>query len=144
MSVDFQALVDALNVRIGETTAPTVTEIDKSLIRKFAIAIGDTNPRSLEGLLAPPTFINALMNGHWPDIVPRGLPLPKELHAGDELTLHRDIGPGDVLTAYARFTGAWLKESPKGVRLFHAAEFVVEDQAGETVAHVELVSCAFD
>lgn len=143
MSVDFAALVEDLNRRVGETTTPTTTEIDKSLIRKFAIAIGDPDPRRREGLLAPPSFVNALMNGHWPDIVPRGLPLPKELHAGDELTLDRDIVPGDVLTAYARFTGAWLKESPKGVRLFHAAEFIVEDQAGERVAHCELVSCAF-
>lgn len=152
-SPDIDALVAELNRRVGLETAPTTTEIDKSLIRKFAIAIGDPNPLYCDeaharttrfgGIVAPPTFVSALMTGHWPEIVMRGLPFEKELHLEDKVTLDRDIRPGDVLTRFARFTGAYARETPRGVRLYQTNDFLVHDATGKRVAHVEITSVAF-
>ncbi len=146
-------LLAVLNARIGLETAPTTTEIDKSLIRKFAIAIGDDNPLYRDedyarasrfgGIVAPPTFISALLTGHWPEIVVRGLPFAGEVHLSDRITLDCDIRPGDAITRFARYTGAYVKETARGIRLYQTNDFLAYDANRARVAHVELTSVAF-
>lgn len=147
------ALVRELKKRVGTETAPTVIDIDRSMIRKFVSATGYANPvysdadyaasTHFGGIVAPPTFVSALMAGHWPDIVVRNLPFARELHSADEVSLHRPIKAGDTLVAYAHYVDVYRKASPRGTRLYQVTDFILENPSKERVAHVGILSVAF-
>jgi len=51
---------------IGVWSEPYTTVIESGAIRRFAEAVGDTNPIHAAGLVAPPTFLVTLRSGPAP------------------------------------------------------------------------------
>lgn len=138
--------------------------IEASHIMMFARAINDANPiyhdqdyakgTEVGRVIAPPTFAQASAQFD-PDYFlrpkvdspwfgsgkePTGRPAgaggggPAGLHAEQEFTYHRHIGPGDVLTAEVKPGKEWEKEGRRGGKL-RFRETIVEyrDQNGELV-----------
>ena len=146
-------LLATLNARRGVETPPTVTEVDRSMIRRFCVATGNLHPLYLDeayargtrfgGIIAPPTFVAAFIAGHFPEIIVRGLPFARELHAQDEVRIARPIRTGDVITAFARYDHASLQVAARGPRLYQAADLILRDAAQCEVAHVRIVTVAF-
>ncbi len=98
--------------RFGEKSEPRVHEIEKGAIRRFAEALGETNPvyfdeqearrRGYRGLLAPPTFPVTLRRSPVP-----GLTMPRAgvIHGEQEFIYGEPICSGDVITVTA-----WLED----------------------------------
>jgi hypothetical protein len=123
-----QELQNLINVEFG----PEVYEVEKGMLRKFAEAIDDPNPRWLEE--ASPTFAAA--------IVPKGLlhrlfnadiPLKRLLNGTSELEYRQPIRAGDVISVTARLTRLRQVAGAEGPTLFMFTEMTYTNQRGEVV-----------
>ncbi|MGE5288856.1 MAG: MaoC family dehydratase N-terminal domain-containing protein [Micromonosporaceae bacterium] len=130
--------------------------VEAGHILQFARAIGDDNPAFhgamtgvLEGVVAPPTFVQA--SAHYdPDYPLRPQPgrpwfgsgsgdgsAPSGgggLHAEQHFEYHKPVRSGMVLTVTRRDGGTWEKEGRRGGRL-HFTETITEfrDERGDLV-----------
>ena len=127
-SVITEELTSLLNVEFG----PEVYEIEKCMLRKFAEAIDDPNPRWLEE--APPTLPAAL--------VPRALlnklfnadiPLKRLLNGTSDLEYIKPIRAGDVISVTAKLTRLRQVAGAEGPTLFMFTEMTYTNQRGEVV-----------
>lgn len=131
--------------RVLETTLPSITvEVDRSLIRDFAEAIGDPNPlwndeaaarRSrYGGLIAPPTFCRVLgfiaggsHTPHWE------LPGEVQVDGGTEWDLTEPLRPGDRITVTRRTKEVFERQGRSGPLVFIRTETELINQFGVQV-----------
>lgn len=145
--------------------------VEAGHIMMFARAIGDKNPiyydedyaKNAEpgSIVAPPTFVQAgaqfepdfrlrpKIGEPWIGSGREATGVSKEdtagmasgLHAEQHFEYHRNLKPGDVLTATTKDGETWEKQGRKGGKLSFA-EFVTEyrDQNGELVVTARSVS----
>jgi hypothetical protein len=127
-SVITEELNSLLNVEFGLE----VYEIEKGMLRKFAEAIEDKNPRWLEE--APPTFpaslvprelLNKLFNAD--------IPLKRLLNGTSELEYLKPIRAGDVISITAKLTRLRQMAGTEGPTLFMFTEMTYTNQRGEVV-----------
>jgi acyl dehydratase len=150
---DGDAFVSSLRIRIGLQTPPTVTEVEKGAIARFARVVGARSPLHFDqayalgtrfgGIIAPPAFVSTFITGHIPEIFADTTPLTRTLHSDDIAQLHRPVRAGDVITAHARYVDAELKAGRNGPLIFQTAELILDDCHGERVAEVRVVSVSF-
>jgi 3-methylfumaryl-CoA hydratase len=132
-----EAALHRAQARIGKTLPSVRFEIDRSDLKRYARACGETWPRYVDGDEAAPTFISSLQTeGMKGDLWERDLPFVSMLHSDDTVELKLPICPGDVLFATARYCGATLKQGRRGPMLFQSAEMTLQDSAGQLVGRV--------
>ncbi|OYV02143.1 MAG: acyl dehydratase [Burkholderiales bacterium PBB5] len=135
---------------IGHQLPPSVLTIDRTRLRFFANAIGETNPvyTDLEAARAagyadlpvPPTFLVAaeLDSGATDQLLAQlGIPLAKLLHGEQGYTYHRPVVAGDTITMDSVIDDIYDKKGG-------ALEFVVKtsravNQHNELVAELRTV-----
>lgn len=127
---------------VGRSTPPTLHEVEKGAIRRFAQSLGDLNPLYLEperalaagllGVLAPPTFPESFSAA-----VDLGglLGVAAERLSLAELTLEyeRPIVAGDRLFVVSRVAEASEKDTPEGLVDLAVVEEEGCDEAGTVV-----------
>ena len=126
---------------VGRQSAPLVVEVERGHIRRFAEAVGDSNPIYVDEaaaraaghprIPAPPTFAAALRAND-----PRaGIDIDwrKLLHGEQELVFHRPVYAGDRLTLVGRIADAAVKQAKAGVLDALVLETVATDDAGARV-----------
>ena len=127
-SVISEELNSLLNVEFG----PEVYEVEKGMLRKFAEAIDDPNPRWEKE--APPTFpaaivpkelLNRLFNAD--------IPLKRLLNGTSELEYRHPIEVGDVISVTAKLTRMRQVAGDEGPTLFMFTEMTYTNQRGEVV-----------
>ena len=125
-SVITEELNSLLNVEFG----PEVYEIEKVMLKKFAEAIEDPNPRWLEE--APPTFPAALVPK---ELLHRlfnaDIPLKRLLNGSSELEYLVPIKAGDVISVTAKLTRLRQLPGAEGPTLFMFTEMTYTNQRGE-------------
>lgn len=124
----------------GLKSKPVRNEVAAETIRKFAAALGDTNPLYsddgfAEGaahgrLIAPPTFCSTFDYGHI-----AGAPLPKAgfMQGEQYFEYHRPILAGDVLYCSVKFVDVYEKQGTLGNMFFLVFEQTGVTEAGEPV-----------
>lgn len=135
---------------IGYETPASVLPIERSRLRFFAKAIGETNPiytdeaaardAGYADLPAPPTFLFAaeLDAGTMDMLLDKlQIPLAKLLHGEQSFTYHRAACAGDTITVRSRIDDIYAKKNG-------ALEFVIKssratNQNGELVAEMRSV-----
>jgi 3-methylfumaryl-CoA hydratase len=124
--------------RIGRSSEPVRFAIDRSDLRRYATACGETWPAYVAGDEAAPTFISALQSDGMGagTLFETDLPFTRMLHSDDTVELFRAIVPGDVLVATAHYRDAALKQGRQGPMLFQTAEMMLHDEAGRLVGRV--------
>lgn len=126
---------------IGRQSEPLTVEVERGHIRRFAEAVGDTNPIYVDEaaaraaghprIPAPPTFAVALRAND-----PRaGIELDwrKLLHGEQEFAFARPLYAGDRLTLTARIVAASVKETRSGVMDVMVLETTATDGDGAPV-----------
>ncbi len=120
--------------------------VTREMIVAFARSTGETNPMYFGeetgaesghgGMVAPPTFCNALVNGSTrPDI---GLEFGDVgLFAGQAIESLTPIRPGDTLEAKTKLKEVYAKTGRSGKMVFIVWETSFTNQRGETVALVQ-------
>lgn len=135
----------ALKTMVGVELEPTMAEVEKGHVKRFAEAIGDPNPlyRDMEyasksrysGIIAPPTFFQDLgLTKIVPQLLAIKCPLPRHLYAGVEMEFHKPMKSGDVITARSKLADVIEKEGKEGKLLFMIIEATYTNQNGELVA----------
>jgi acyl dehydratase len=135
---------------IGHQLPPSVLTIDRTRLRFFAKAIGETDPvyTDLEAARAagyadlpvPPTFLVAaeLDSGASDQLLAQlGIPLAKLLHGEQGYTYHRPVVAGDTITMHSVINDIYDKKGG-------ALEFVVKtaravNQHNELMAELRTV-----
>jgi hypothetical protein len=127
-ALNLEELNKLLNVEFG----PEVYEIEKGMLKRFAEAIDDPNPRWIKE--GPPTFPCA--------IVPRELlhklfnadiPLKRLLNGASELEYIKPVKAGDVISITAKLTRLRQVQGAEGPTLFMFTEMTFKNQDGEVV-----------
>ncbi len=127
-SVITKELEALVNVEFG----PEVYEIEKGMLRKFAEAIDDPNPRWLKE--APPTFPAALVPHELlHKLFNIDIPLKRLLNGTSELEYLQPIKAGDVISVTAKLTRLRQIPGAEGPTLFMFTEMTYTNQRDEVV-----------
>jgi len=142
---DDTVITDEMKAAIGVESEPSVYEIERSSIRRFAEAIGDTNPlyhdeeyaksKGYRSLIAPPGFI-----AQYAFPIKRGKasgfksPFSRNLNGGNEYEFFKPIQAGDTITSTNQVIELREKAGRMGTMLITVAETTYKDQDGDTVA----------
>jgi acyl dehydratase len=142
MAVDLK-IIQELEGRVGVEGQPVAYEIEKGMIKRFALAVGDPNPlwqdeeyaakTEYGGIVAPPSFILTLGFGH----VLGGYisnPSLTVLHGSTELDSYQAVRPGDVISVTITVRSVRQREGKTGKMLFVIFDMVYRNQRKETVA----------
>ena len=128
---------------IGRESKPALNEIEKGAIRRFAAALGETNPIYFEeaaaraagyrSVVAPPTFPTTLRAG---SDLRESLLLAHGKHllqAEQTIEYARPIVAGDKLTVKSRVSDISQRATPSGMTDVVVIEDDGRDDAGELV-----------
>jgi acyl dehydratase len=127
---------------IGRESEPTVHEVEKGQIRRFAEALGDPNPlyqddaaaraAGYPGLVAPPTFAVALTANerfrHSLDLGTRSI-----LHGEQQLEYARPIVAGDKITVVSRVADVQERAGASGPSDVLVVDDEGRDEKGQLV-----------
>ncbi len=125
---------------IGQEGVRLPQNVSAEAIRRFAEAVGETDPIYLDEdyakttpygrIIAPPTFCFTLRYPPIPDIwiAPAG-----RIHAMQSFSYNRSLFAGESVMCGQRLSNAYEKEGRNGVMVFLEQERTVYDQAGEVI-----------
>ena len=124
-------------------------EVEKGMIKRFAIAIGDSNPiyydeefagtTAYGGIVAPPTFLFEWNHHRHSALPPRerralfsGLERqPRLLRGINEYEVVQPVRPGDIITTKARIAEVYEKQGRSGQLVFMVIETDYFNQSKE-------------
>jgi len=139
-----QVITEELRACIGMQSEPTVIEIEKVMIKRFAEAIEDPNPLWQDeeyarnarygGIVAPPGFLMTLMMRGPAMELPFELPFTRRLDGGGDWEYFKPIRPGDVLTVVTKLVDVREREGRMGTMVLLVSETTWKNQRNELVA----------
>ena len=138
-------ITDEMRSLIDVESEPSVYEIEKEPIRRWAEAIGDPNPlyrdaeyarqRGYGDIIAPPGFV-----GQYAFPVKLGRaqrrvasPFQRNLNGGNEYEFFKPVQAGDILTATTKLVDLHERQGRLGTMLFQIYETTYKNQKGEVV-----------
>ncbi|MCA9825977.1 MAG: MaoC family dehydratase N-terminal domain-containing protein [Dehalococcoidia bacterium] len=150
---EYEYISDEMLAAVGKEGSPTTFEVDKTMIRMFARAVGYTDPvyydekaaqaagyRSLPcppGYLGTPVF-NPKRESSGPGPMSFGpapkKPLTRLLNGGTQLEFFGDICAGDVLTSTGHLAEIAETKGSLGTMVVMTNKSVYKNQDGEVVA----------
>jgi hypothetical protein len=121
-----------LNSLVNQEFGPEVYEIEKGMLRRFAEAIDDPDPRWLKE--GPPTFPAALVPKKLLNVILNAdIPLKRLLNGSSELEYLKPIKAGDVISVMGKLTRLRQVPGAEGPTLFMFTEMTYTNQHGEVV-----------
>lgn len=139
-------ITDEMRSMIGVESEPSVYEIEKEAIRRWAEAIGDPNPlyrdeeyakkKGYRSIIAPPGFVAqyAYPVKAGQERVRFRTPFTRMLNGGNEYEFFKPVQAGDVLTSTSKLAELFEREGRMGKMLFIINETTYKNQDGEVVA----------
>ena len=145
--VENSLITPALKDLMGQDLENEPFEVEKGHIRRFAQAIGDSNPlfRDPEyarktrhgGIIASPTFmIDISLNRIAYALMDRKPASTGFLNGGIEIEYYQPIRPGDTIYSRAKLVDLQEKSSKRGKLLFMSVELDYRNQKNEAVMKV--------
>ena len=157
MSDDVKAKVEELKKKyVGLTNDPIVYEIERGAIKRFAQAVGDSNPlwcddeyarnTKFGSVICPPGFFGwtakpvPMLSGPMVQMMGEfaAAGFPGVLDGGIEYEIFYPIRPGDVLVASAKVADIYEKEGRTGMSLFGVLETTYTNQNGDVVTKARM------
>ena len=142
-------ITDEMRKSIGIESEPTIVEIEKEPIRRFAAAMGSNNPlhydevyakkHGFRSIVAPPGFnplyCFPIKTGAPPEEVGRELrtKFTHGLNGGGEYEFFQPIQAGDILSITHRTGDIYERNGRAGKMVFIISETVCRNLKGETV-----------
>lgn len=139
-------ITEEMRNAIGVESEPSVYEIEKEPIRRWAESLGDPNPlyrdeeyakkQGYRGLVAPPAFM-----AQYAFPIKFGLPrasfkrpFTRNLNGGNEYEFFNPIQSGDVITSTTKIADLFERDGRMGKMLFVITETTYKNQDGDVVA----------
>jgi acyl dehydratase len=132
-------VTDEARKQIGKVTESRTHEVERGAIRRFAEAIGDSNPlfnsdsearkSRFGGMIAPPTFCRSLGMAI-PD-VKIDMPTSRGLDGGSDWEYLAPIRPGDRISVQSKLVDLRESDGRLGPMVFTTIETTYTNQFGE-------------
>ncbi len=135
---------ERLKGKIGVESEPQIYEVEQGVIRRFARAIGDSNPlwqgeeyarqSKYGGIIAPPTLVSMI---GFEEIQPEQIGLAPNagmLHASTELECYQPVRAGDTITFTTRIAEVRERQGKMGKMTFVTLDITYKNQRQESVA----------
>jgi len=126
--------IEKLKSKIGVGWEPREYPIEREMVRRFTRAVGDTNPKWQDGMVAPPTFVLAIGFEQFVDDLLAIVSFNTVLMAGTELECYRPIKTGDVITTVFEISNLREREGETGRMAFMTFDSTCKNQRQELVA----------
>lgn len=139
-------ITDEMKAAIGVESEPSVYEVEKEPIRRWAQAIGDPNPlyhdeeyarsKGYRSIVAPPGFIAQYAFPVKAGTSARRFrsPFTRNLNGGNEYELVKPVQAGDTITATSKLAEIRERSGRMGPMLIIISETTYKNQDGEVVA----------
>lgn len=135
---------DTMRNAIGIESEPVEYPVERWHIKRFAEAVGETNPLYLDetearktrhgGVIAPPTFYRAFYPKEPPVNVMQEANLKRVLDGGSEWEFFEPIRPGDTISVTSKLGELNVKQGRAGPMLIVAVDHTYRNQYGVTTA----------
>jgi acyl dehydratase len=135
-------VTEEVRKQIGKAAEARTYDVERGAIRRFADAIGDSNPlfsNEVEarrgrfgGIIAPPTFFRSMMAA-LPE-VKIDLAGNRGLDGGSEWEFFEPVRPGDRVTVQSKIADIHESEGRLGPMVFTTIETSYTNQLGQVVA----------
>jgi acyl dehydratase len=135
-------VTEEVRKQIGKTAEPRTYEVERGAIRRFADAIGDSNPlfhdevaarhSRFGGIIAPPTFYRSMMAA-FPE-VKIDLPGNRGLDGGSDWEFFEPVRPGDRITVQTKIADIRESDGRLGPMVFTTIETSYTNQHGQLCA----------
>ena len=143
--VEDSLITDELRSKIGIESEPELYEIEKGMIRRFALAIDDPNPLWRDegyarksrygGITAPPTFVLTIGFDELQQQVLESIPYGGLLHGSTELECYQPVRPGDVISVTTKIPNIRERQDRRmGKMVFVTLDVTYKNQKQELVA----------
>jgi acyl dehydratase len=126
--------------QIGKSSEPRTYDVERGAIRRFAEAIGDSNPlfnneaearkTRFGGIIAPPTFCRSLPSTGLTDIK-LDMPGYRALDGGSDWEYLEPIRAGDRITVQSKIADLRESEGRLGTMVFITTETTYTNQFGK-------------
>jgi acyl dehydratase len=126
--------IDKLKGRVGVAWKPREYLIEGEMIRRFARAVGDTNPLWKDGNIAPPTFTLSIGFEQFVEDLMKLTPFNTVLMASTEIEGYQPIKPGDVITVVFKISNLRERKGQMGQMAFMTFESSYKNQEKTLVA----------
>jgi acyl dehydratase len=126
--------IEKLKSMVGVGWEPREYPIEREMVRRFIRAVGDTNPKWRDGMVAPPTFVLSIGFEQFVDDLLAMVSFNTVLMAGTELECHQPIKTGDVITAVFEISNLREREGENGKMAFLTFESTCKNQKRKLVA----------
>jgi acyl dehydratase len=145
-------ITDEMRQHIGQRSEPTTLEVDRTMVRLFARAVGHTDPvfydveaakkAGYRDLPAPPGYLGTPVYnpgaerraGANPQALKPSRPLNRILNGGTEYEYHKEICAGDVLTSESYVSDLAERKGGIGDMLIVTSKTEYKDQNGDLAA----------
>ena len=134
--------MEEMKAALGVESAPTVHEVERGAIRRFADAIGDTNPLYCDpdaarcagygDLIAPPTYLRALLPD--PALPPYPRPYPEVLDGGSAWRYFRPVQAGQRISVTWTLADAKERDGRLGPMVIAITEIAYRGEDGVLAA----------
>jgi acyl dehydratase len=126
--------IEKLKSLIGVDWQPREYPIEREMVRRFCRAVGDTNPKWRDGMVAPPTFVLAIGFEQFIDDLLAIVSFNTVLMGSNEIECYKPMKTGDVITAVFAISGLRERQGENGHMAFLTFESTCKNQKGELVA----------
>jgi acyl dehydratase len=126
--------IERLKSRVGVEWEPREYEIGREMIRRFARAVGDSNPLWQDGTIAPPTFVLAIGFEQFVEDLMSLTSFNTVLMGSTELDCYQPIRLGDIITVIFKISNLRERQGEMGRMAFMTFDSSYKNQKQETVA----------
>ena len=139
-------ITDEMRSVVGVESPPSVFEIEREPIRRWAEAIGDSNPlyrdeeyarkKGYRSIIAPPGFVAQYAFPVKSGGTRRAFknPFTRNLNGGNEFEFFKPVQAGDIITSTGKLTEIFERKGRLGTMLFVIYETTYKNQDGDVVA----------
>lgn len=145
-------ITEEMRQQIGARSEPITNEVDRTMVRLFARAVGYTDPvfydveaataAGYRDLPAPPGYLGTPIfnpgserrGGFNPQALKTARPLNRILNGGTDIEYHKDICAGDILTSESYVSDLAERKGSIGDMLIVTSKTEYKDQSGDVAA----------
>jgi len=126
--------IDKLKGRVGVAWKPREYLIEGEMIRRFARAVGDTNPLWKDGNIAPPTFTLSIGFEQFVEDLMKLTPFNTVLMGSTEIENYQPMKRGDVITVVFKISNLRERKGQMGRMAFMTFESSYKNREKALVA----------
>ena len=126
--------IEKLKGKVGVAWKPREYLIEGEMIRRFARAVGDTNPLWKDGAIAPPTFTLSIGFEQFVEDLMKLTPFNTVLMGSTDIESYQPMKLGDVITVVFKISHLRERKGQTGKMAFMTFDSTYKNKEQELVA----------